>query len=174
MARTPVPGTLHGVHSRGPRRALGPGAAGFMAAALMALVVLALAAPERHAAPRGGEFAAAGRQSPRMAPGAVAAGNTAGFDLRFAVDPRDHRLTRVRVHSHLPCTDGHAIDDDVAVALPAAAAEAGHGAFDVRTGGVRVHGFFLSPDRATGTLTRSVGRCAIASAQWTARRTTSG
>jgi hypothetical protein len=81
----------------------------------MALVVLALAAPERHAAPRGGAFAAAGRQSSHMAPGAAGAGS-----------------------------------------------------------GVRVHGFFISPDRATGTLTRSVGRCAIASAQWTARRTTSG
>jgi hypothetical protein len=121
MARTRVPGTLRRVNSRGPRHALGPGVAGFFAAALMALVVLALAAPERHAAPRGGEFAAAGRQS-----------------------------------------------------SPSGAAEAGHGAFDVRAGGVRVHGFFISPDRATGTLTRSVGRCAIASAQWTARRTTSG
>jgi hypothetical protein len=174
MARTRVPGTLRRVHSRGPRHDLGPGVAGFFAAALTALVVLAVAAPERHAAPRGGEFAAAGRQSSHMAPGAAGAGSASAFDLRFAVDPREHRLTRVRVHSHLPCADGHAIDDDVAVALPSGAAEAGHGAFDVRAGGVRVHGFFISPDRATGTLTRSVGRCAIASAQWTARRTTSG
>jgi hypothetical protein len=174
MAPARVPGTLRTVHSRGPRHALGPGVAGFFAATLIVLVVLALAAPERHSAPRGGEFAVAGRQSSHMAPGAVTGPSGAAFDLRFAVDPRDHRLTRVRVHSHLPCADGHAIDDDVAVALPGGAAEAGHGTFDVRAGGVRMHGFFLSPDRATGTLTRSVGRCAIASAQWTARRTTSG
>ena len=39
----------------------------------------------------------------------------------------------------------------------------------VDTGGIRLHGFFISPDRATGTLTRTVGHCAIAGAQWTAR-----
>ena len=80
----------------------------------------------------------------------------------------------MQVHSHLPCADGNAIDDDAAVALPRGTTAAGHGAFNVATGGVRLHGFFLSPDRATGTLARSVGRCAIASAQWTARRTPSG
>jgi hypothetical protein len=85
-------------------------------------VIPALAAPERRAAPRGGEFVAAGHQ--RIS-GAAAAGRTAACGLRFAV-------------------------------------------------GVRLHAVFLSPDRATGTLTRSVGRCAIASAQWTARRAATG
>src|SRR3954451_10202775 len=66
MGRAAAPGTLQGVHSRGPRTALGPGVAGFAVAALALLVVLALAAPERRTAPRGGEFAAAGR---RRAPG---------------------------------------------------------------------------------------------------------
>jgi len=162
------------VHWREPRKALGPGVAGFAAAALALLVVLAMAAPERREAPRGGEFAAAGRQSSHTVTGAAMTGGEAAFDLRFAVSPRDHRLTRMRVHAHLPCADGHAIDDDVAVELPRGAGIAGRGAFDVASGGVRLHGFFLSPDRATGTLTRSVGRCAIASAQWTARRTATG
>jgi hypothetical protein len=174
MARARFPGTLHGVHSRGSRKALGPGVAGFAAAALALLVILALAAPERREAPRGGEFAATGRQSSHAASGAASAGSTAAFGLRFAVDPRAHRITHVKVHTHLPCGDGRAIDDDVAVELPRGAGIAGRGVFDVASGGVRLHGFFLSPDRATGTLTRSVGRCAIASAQWTARRAVTG
>jgi hypothetical protein len=57
----------------------------------------------------------------------------------------------VQVHSHLPCADGNAIDDDAAVALPSGTAAAGPGAFSVATAGVHLHGFFLSPDRATGT-----------------------
>src|SRR3954451_14610092 len=80
MGRAAAPRTLQGVHSRGPRTALGPGVAGFAVAALALLVVRALAAPERRTAPRGGEFAAAGR---RRAPGRGAAA-AAGGNGRYA------------------------------------------------------------------------------------------
>src|SRR3954451_3865770 len=88
MGRAAAPGTLQGVHSRGPRTALGPGVAGFAVAALALLVVLALAAPERRTAPRGGEFAAAGR---RRAPGggaAAAPGGTASSACPAGGRPR--------------------------------------------------------------------------------------
>jgi hypothetical protein len=156
-----------GVHSRGSRSSLRPAAAGFGVAGLALLVVLAMVAPERREAPRSGEFAAAGRQRSLAAHGATAA-RAGAFSLHFRIAGSEPQLTRLRVHSRLPCTDGGAIDDDVAVALPAATV-AGHGAFDVDAGGVRLHGFFVAPDRATGTLTRTVGHCAIADARWTAR-----
>jgi hypothetical protein len=142
--------------------------AGFAAAALAVLVVLALTAPERRAAPRSGAFAAAGRMVSQPAPGAVA-GRRGTFALRFTVGGRQHpRLTAVRIHSVLPCPDGSAIADDVAIAPARGAAVPTRGAFAVDSGGVRLRGFFISPDRATGTVTRSVGHCA-ARVQWTAR-----
>jgi hypothetical protein len=138
-------------------------------AAVALLVVLAVAAPEHREAPRSGEFAAAGRQPSRAVPGAAAAARPASFSLRFAVAGPDRHLTGVRVHSRIPCGDGPAIDDRVSLPAPPDGALAARRAFTVETGGIRLHGFFISPDRATGTLMRTVGRCAIAGAQWTAR-----
>lgn len=138
-------------------------------AAVALLVVLALAAPEHREAPRSGEFAAAGRQPSRTVRGVAAAARPASFSLRFAVAGADRHLAAVRVHSRIPCGDGAAIDDRVSLPAPPAGALSGRRAFTVDTGGIRLHGFSISPDRATGTLTRTVGHCAIASAQWTAR-----
>jgi len=138
-------------------------------AAVALLVVLALAAPEHREAPRSGEFAAAGRQPSRAVPGAAAAARPASFSLRFAVAGADRHLAAVRVHSRIPCGDGPAIDDRVSLPAPSAGALSARRAFTVEAGGIRLHGFFISPDRATGTLTRTAGPCAIAGAQWTAR-----
>ena len=159
------------VHSQDPRSALRPAPAGFAAAGLALLVILAVTAPEHREAPRSGEFAAAGRQTSHAVPGAAAAGLPARFALRFSVAGADRHMAGLRVHSRIPCGDGHPVDDTVSVPLTGAGTTTGHGAFTVSAGGVRLHGFFLSPDRATGTLTRAVGTCAIAGAQWTARRT---
>ena len=134
-------------------------------AAVALLVVLAVDAPEHREAPRSGEFAAAGRQPSR----AAAAARPASFSLRFAVAGTDRHLAGVRAHSRIPCGDGPAVDDRVSLPAPPAGALSVRRAFTVETGGIRLHGFFISPDRATGTLTRTVGRCAIAGAQWTAR-----
>jgi len=138
-------------------------------AAVALLVVLALAAPEHREAPRSGEFAAAGRQPSRAVPGAAAAARPASFLLRFAVAGSDRHLAAVRVHSRIPCGDGPSIDDRVSLPAPSAGALSARRAFTVEAGGIRLHGFFISPDRATGTLTRTAGPCAIAGAQWTAR-----
>lgn len=134
-------------------------------------MLLAVTAPAHRAAPRSGEFAAAGRQTSHAVPGAAAAADPARFSLRFSVAGTDRHMAGLRVRSRIPCGDGHTVDDTVSVPLTGAGVATGHGAFTVNAGGVRVHGFFLSPERATGTLTRSVGSCAIAGAQWTARRT---
>ena len=133
-------------------------------------MILAVTAPEHRGAPRSGEFAAAGRQTSHAVPGAAAAGDPARFSLRFSVAGADRHVAGLRVHSRIPCRDGHTVDDTVSVPLTEAVLT-GHGAFTVDAGSVRLHGFFVSPDRATGTLTRTVGSCAIAGAQWTARHT---
>src|SRR4029079_15619242 len=39
-------------------------------------------------------------------------------------------------------------------------------AFTVETGGIRLHGFFISPDRATGTLTPALARRGRARRPW--------
>jgi hypothetical protein len=166
-------GIVRAVQSRDPRSNRRHAAAGFAAAALAALVVYALAAPERPAAPRGGEYAASARQ-PVSAPGAAGGrgGPNATVALRFRVaEPGGAHVTALRVHSRLPCPDGRAVDDDVALTLPRGGAIPRRGPFTVRAHGVRVQGFFVSPDRVTGTLTRTHGRCAVAAVPWTARRT---
>ena len=132
-------------------------------------MILAVAAPEHRVAPRSGEFAAAGRQPAHAVPGAAAAGRAAAFSVQFRVAGTDRHVDAIRVHSHIPCSDGHAVEDTVSVPLPVTGAPAAGRAFTADSGGVRLHGFFVSPDRATGTLTRTVGRCAIVGAQWTAR-----
>ena len=134
-------------------------------------MILAVPAPEHREAPRSGEFAAAGRQTSHAVPGAAAAGDPARFSVRFSVAGTDRHMAGLRVHSRIPCGGGHTVDDTVSVPLTGAGVTTGHGAFTVNAGGIRVHRFFASPDRAPGTLTRTVGSCAIAGAQWTARRT---
>jgi hypothetical protein len=158
------------VHSRVPRSALRPALAGFAAAALALAVVLAVTAPEHREAPRSGEFAAAGRLTSHAVPGVAAATHPARFSLRFSVAGAGRHMAGLRVHSRIPCRDGRTVDDIVSIPLSGTGVATGHGAFTVNAGGVQMHGFFVSPDRATGTLTRSVGSCALAGAQWTARR----
>jgi hypothetical protein len=159
------------VHSRVQRSALRPVLAGFATAALPLLVILAVTAPEQREAPRSGEFGAAGRQPSHALPGAAAAGDPARFSLRFSVAGADRHMAGLRLHSRIPCGDGRIVDDAVSVPLSETAVPTGRGAFTVNAGGVRLHGFFVSPDRATGTLTRTVGRCALVGARWTARLT---
>jgi hypothetical protein len=141
--------------------------AGLAVAALAALVLIALGASEAGPGPDRGDFAAAAAEPAVTLPGAAPrAPGAAALELHVG----GHRLTALSVHSRLPCADGPAVDDDVAIALPDGPWVAGCGAFTVRTAAVRVEGRFVGADRAIGTLTHTVGPCALQRARWTARR----
>jgi hypothetical protein len=86
------------------------------------------------------------------------------------IRPRGSRLTTVTLHDRLPCADGRALADDVSIALPDGPRVAGGARFQVEADAVRVAGRFLGADRAAGTVSRTVGPCALAGARRTARR----
>jgi hypothetical protein len=144
-----------------------PTAGALALAALAVLVALALGAPHGAPGPQRGDFAAAAAEPAVALPGVPARpAGSAELALRVA----SSRLTAVTLHDRLPCADGRAMADHVSVALPRGPRVAGGAAFRVEADGVRVAGRFLGADRAAGTVTRTVGPCALADARWTARR----